>query len=42
MEKKEYETLELEIISFNSEDVITSSCGVGENDLPFVCNEVTQ
>lgn len=39
MEKKKYESAELEIIKYQSEDVLTISNGKGEDDeLPFVPN----
>lgn len=39
MEKKKYESAELEIIKYQSEDVLTNSKVIGEDDeLPFVPN----
>lgn len=39
MEKKKYESAELEIIKYQSEDVLTVSVGQLEDDeLPFVPN----
>lgn len=37
MEKKKYESAELEIIKYQSEDVLTISNGE-DNELPFVPN----
>jgi hypothetical protein len=39
MEKKKYESTELEIIKYQSEDVLTNSRVKGEDDeLPFIPN----
>lgn len=35
-EKQLYESPEMEVITFEEEDVITTSGGLGENELPTV------
>ncbi len=39
MEKEKYERTELEVIKFQTEDVITSSLRYEEDELPFVPNK---
>ena len=34
MEKKDYVTPEMEIIEFETEDIITTSCVSGDNETP--------